>query len=120
MLSTNRSDALSGVIATPKVAHDTQLDKHLYTGKRAFPTELRQAIAKTEKEMTTQNLVHMLANTQLGYLVYEVVGKQLATQSQRVHPDIKNAEGKNVVNQDVILQGIIAQLQTYRNDNSPQ
>lgn len=117
MFENKRSDNLADVVVVPKVV-ESRLNKHLNTGERAFSAELNNAIAKAEKEMGERNLVNMLANSQLGYLVYEAVGKQLASQATRIHPSIVNSEGKNVVNQDVILAGIIAQLQTYSLQNS--
>lgn len=117
MFDNKRTDDLAAVVSVPQVA-ETRLNKHLSTGERAFTAELNKAIVKAEKEMGERNLVNMLANSQLGYLVYEAVGKQLASQATRIHPSIVNTEGKNVTNQDVILGGIIAQLQAYSLQNS--
>ena len=117
MFDNKRTDCLSAVVAVPKVT-ESKLNKHLTTGERAFTAELNNAIAKAEKEMGERNLVNLLANSQLGYLVYEAVGKQLASQATRIHPSIVNSEGKNVVGQDVILAGIIAKLQAYSLQNT--
>ena len=96
----------------------TILNKQLSTGvpvmsQDTFRNQLWESVRKLEKQSGQSAVVDLFANTQLGYLVYEHVGKQLATGQAKIHPTIVNRDGKNVVNQDVILQGIIAQLQAH-------
>ncbi len=121
--STDRTDPLARVanviVKATKVSEArTILNKQLSTGtpimsQDAFRNQFWESVQKLEKETSQAAVVDLLANTQLGYLVYEHVGKQLASGQTKIHPTIVNRDGKNVVNQDVILQGIIAQLQTY-------
>lgn len=107
-------DPLAAVAKVPPQPQPTPLSNTLETGLPSpFCKEVWEAIRKAEQATGQATVVNLLANTQLGYLVYEHLGKQLASGEMKIHPTIVNKEGKNVINQDVILQGIIAQLTTY-------